>query len=75
MDHERKFGSDERELLLGATAKYSPKLLHLVGVVGSRPQTDKEREELRAGLAREFTSVGLEEDSEPNEYEASKSTI
>jgi hypothetical protein len=66
--HEQTFGSDERELLRRITTKYSPELSDLVDVVGSRPLTDREREELRAGLAREFTSVGLEEDSEPNEY-------
>lgn len=68
MARGRTFESDERELLRRITAKYSPELLALVDVVGVRPLTDKEREDLRAGLAREFTSVGLKEDSEPNEY-------
>ncbi len=63
------FGADERELLRRITSKYSPEILGMVDAVGIRPLTEKEREALRAGLAEEFVSVGLKEDSEPNEYD------
>jgi hypothetical protein len=62
------FSSAERELLRRVTIKYSPEIAHLVDAIGDRPLTDKEREDLRAGLVREFTSVGLKENSEPTEY-------
>jgi hypothetical protein len=68
IDSDIPFGGDERELLRRITAKYSPKIVDLVDVLGTRPLTDEEREALRAGLAEEFVSVGLKEDSEPNEY-------
>lgn len=63
-----RFGADERELLRRITTKYSPEIVDLVDVIGTRPLTDDERKDLRAGLAEEFVSVGLKEDSEPNEY-------
>jgi len=62
------FEDDERQLLRRVTVKHSPEIENLVDVVGRRPLTDEEREALRTGLALEMTSVGLREDSEPNEY-------
>lgn len=62
------FKDAERGLLRRVTVKYSPEIEDLVDAVGRRPLTDEEREALRTGLAREMTSVGLREDSEPNEY-------
>jgi hypothetical protein len=59
---------DERQLLRRITVKYSPEIESLVDVVGRRPLTEEELSALRAGLVDEFTSVGLREDSEPNEY-------
>ena len=62
------FEDDERQLLRRVTVKHSSEISNLVDAVGRRPLTDEEREALRTGLAREMTSVGLKEDSEPNEY-------
>jgi hypothetical protein len=68
MGDDASLGANERELLRRVTAKYSPETLGLVDAVGARPLNDDERKALRAGLAEEFVSVGLMEDSEPNEY-------
>jgi len=66
--HDVEFTSDERELLRRVTVKSSPEIENLVDAVGRRPLTDEEREVLRGGLALELSSLGLREDSEPNDY-------
>jgi hypothetical protein len=62
------FTNDERELLRRVTVKFSPEVETLVDAVGRRTLTDEEREVLRGALAHELSSLGLRDDSEPNEY-------